>query len=146
MVSLGVRKYILNSSIIQRLLIFNISALGLLSLIVDLLSLKEIKNESNRNAWSLLWSKFQKYIIEWLLLLVETILQEGNNIYEIETPNNYPPPPSKKNKVNHINKTIITKLSLMHPRLFSKKSQFCSKNKIQLTNINKFTTTCFIYN
>ena len=35
-----------------------------------------------------------------------------------------PPPPLTKNKVNHINKIIMTKLSLMHPCLFSKKNQF----------------------
>ena len=34
------------------------------------------------------------------------------------------PLPLTKNKVNHINKIIMTKLSLMHPCLFSKKNQF----------------------
>ena len=81
------------------------------------------------------------------MLLVETIPypQEGDNIYEIETPKNYPLP-LQKNKVNHINKFIMIKLSLMHPRIFSKKSQFYSKNLIQLTNSNRFTSTWFIYN
>ena len=34
------------------------------------------------------------------------------------------PLPLTKNKVNHFNKIILTKLSLMHPCLFSKKNQF----------------------
>ena len=35
------------------------------------------------------------------------------------------PSPLTKNKVNHINKIIMTKLSLMHPCLFSKKINLC---------------------
>ena len=64
------------------------------------------------------------------MLLVETIPLSlgGDNIYEIETPQNYPSP-YKKNKVNHINKIIMTKLSLMHPRLFSKRVNFAPRIK-----------------
>ena len=39
-----------------------------------------------------------------------------------------------KHNVNHTNKIIMTKLSLMHSFLFSKKNQFWSMNWIQLIN------------
>ena len=60
------------------------------------------------------------------LLLVETIPlspRRGDTFQEFTTRENYPHPLTK-NKVNHINKIIMTKLSLMHPCLFSKKNQF----------------------
>ena len=50
--------------------------------------------------------------------------RRGDTFHEFTTRENYPPPPYKKNKINHINKIIMTKLSLMHPCLFSKKYQF----------------------
>ena len=71
--------------------------------------------------------RFTLNIWEILLLLVETIPpipQEGDTFHEFTTRENYPPSPLQKNKVNHINKIIMTKLSLMHPCLFSKKYQF----------------------
>ena len=53
------------------------------------------------------------------------IAQEGDTFHEFTTHENYPPPPSlTKNKVNHINKIFMTKLSLMHLCLFSNKNQF----------------------
>ena len=71
------------------------------------------------------------------------IPQEGDTFQEFTTRENYPLPLTK-NKVNHINKIIMTKLSLMHPCLFSIKKSFCAKNLIQLINSNRFTTTCLI--
>ena len=62
------------------------------------------------------------------LLLVETIppIPPGGGIVftSCESVKSIPTPPLQKNKVNHINKIIMTKLSLMHPYLFSKKNQF----------------------
>ena len=74
------------------------------------------------------------------------IPQEGDTFQEFTTRENYPPPPLQKNKVNHINKIIMTKLSLMHPCIFSLKKSICAKNLIQLINNNRFTTTCLIFN
>ena len=67
----------------------------------------------------------EKYV-RLVLLLVETIPLSPRrgilftNSQLVKTI----PSPLQKNKVNHINKIIITKLSLMHPCLFSKKYQF----------------------
>ena len=47
----------------------------------------------------------------------------GDTFQEFTTCENYPPLPLQKNKVNHINKIIMTKLSLMHPYLFSLKNK-----------------------
>ena len=44
--------------------------------------------------------------------------RRGDTFHEFTTHENYPSP-LQKNKVNHINKIIMTKLSLMHPCLFS---------------------------
>ena len=56
-------------------------------------------------------------------LSIKSVNQVANSLREglllVETI-----PPYKKYKVNHINKIIMTKLSLMHPCLFSKKNQF----------------------
>ena len=49
------------------------------------------------------------------------IPRRGDTFQEFTTRENYPPPLTK-NKVNHINKIIMTKLSLMHPCLFKKKN------------------------
>ena len=61
--------------------------------------------------------------IKFVLLLIETIPPGGYTFQEFTTRENYPLLPLK-NKVNHINKIIMTKLSLMHPCLFSKIYQF----------------------
>ena len=59
-----------------------------------------------------------------MMLLIETIppIPPGGGIVftSCEFVKSIPLPPYK-NKVNHINKIIMTKLSLMHPCLFSKK-------------------------
>ena len=83
------------------------------------------------------------------MLLVETIplSPPGGGILftNSQLVKTIPSPPYKK-KINHINKIIMTKLSLMHPCLFPKKISICAKNLIQLINSNKFTTTCLIFN
>ena len=79
------------------------------------------------------------------MLLVETIPpipQEGGYFSRIHNSWKLSPSPLQKNKVNHINKIIMTKLSLMHPCLLKK--SICAKNLIQLINSNRFTMTCLI--
>ena len=67
------------------------------------------------------WLTWESY----MLFLVETIPPGGGIVFTSSEFMKSIPSPLTKNKVNHINKIIMTKLSLMHPCLFSiKKNQF----------------------